>query len=56
MVENWHVPSRHRTLKSPVSQESNELSWFLHAGINSGKLKVNLIVFGWAWSNMSVAL
>ena len=28
---------------------------FLHANTDSGKLKVTLIVIGWAWSNISVA-
>ena len=31
------------------------LADFLHAKIYSGKLKVTLIVIGWAWSNMGVA-
>ena len=29
---------------------------FLHANAYSGKLKVTLIVIGWAWSDMGVAL
>ena len=28
---------------------------FLHAGINSGKLKVDSIIFVWAWSKMAMA-
>ena len=31
------------------------LADFLHANAYSGKLKVTLIVIGWAWSNMVVA-
>ena len=45
----------HGTLKSAVSQEwMDELSWFLDVHTYSGKLKITLIVIGWAWSNMGV--
>ena len=27
---------------------------FLHAGTNSGKLKVDSVILGWAWSKMAV--
>ena len=27
--------------------------WFLHPGTNSGKLKVDSMIFGWAWSKMT---
>ena len=29
---------------------------FLHAGANSGKLKVISMIFGWAFSKMGVAI
>ena len=42
------------TLKSIVSQEwIDELGWFLHADT---KVKVTLIIIGWAWSKMGKAL
>ena len=45
------------TLKSIVSQEwIDELGWFLHADTNLGKVKVTLIIIGWAWSKMGKAL
>ena len=28
---------------------------FLHAATNSGKLKVDSMIFGWAWSKMAMA-
>ena len=28
----------------------------VHAGANSGKLKVMSMIFGWAWSEMAVAI
>ena len=28
--------------------------WFLHAGTDLGKLKVDSMILGWAWSNMAV--
>ena len=33
-----------------------ELSVFLHAGANPGKLKVISMNFGWAWSEMGMAV
>ena len=43
-------------IKMTVSQEwTNGInSFFLHAGRNSGKLKVDSVIFGWAWSKMAV--
>ena len=33
-----------------------EWTEFLHSGINSGKLKVDLMIFGWVWSKMAMGL
>ena len=33
-----------------------EWTYILHAGANSRKLKVISMIFGWAWSEMGVAL
>ena len=35
--------------------EQMELTYFLHAGTNSCKLKGDWKFWGWAWSKMSVA-
>ena len=35
--------------------ELMEQTDFLLAGTNSGKLKVDSIIFGWAWSKMAMA-
>ena len=45
--------SGHGTLKLTVSQEW--IGCLLHAGANSGKLKVALMIFGWVWSKMGMA-
>ena len=42
--------SGHRTLKLTVSG----ILFFLHAGTNSGRLKVGSMIFGWAWSKKAV--
>ena len=36
---------------SRMSRWNNQI--FLHAGTNSGKLKVDLVIFGWAQSKMA---
>ena len=42
MVENGCGQSGHGTLKLTVSQEwIDGMNWFLHAGVNSGNLKVS---------------
>ena len=56
MSENGCSLLSHWTLKSAKSQEwINELSWFLHAHTNSGKLKVTLIIIWWTWQKMDAA-
>ena len=35
-----------------IKNEQMEETNFLHAGTNSGKLKVDLTIFRWAWSKM----
>ena len=37
--------------------ETEKMEWtdFWHAGTYSGKLKVDSVIFGWAWSNMAEA-
>ena len=50
MVKNGCDQSGHGTLKLAVSS----ILVFLHAGTNSGKLKVDSVMFGWAWSKMAV--
>ena len=57
VVRNGHGLLVLGTLKSAVSQEwIDEIADFLHADSNLGKLKVTLIIIGWAWSKMSEAL
>ena len=44
---------------SKIDYLKNELmEWtdFLHAGVNSGKLKVISIIFRWMWSKLGVAI
>ena len=38
--------------------ETEKMEWtdFWHAGTYSGKLKVDSVIFGWAWSNMAEAI
>ena len=35
--------------------QSGHRTHFFHAGTNSGKLKVDLIIFGWVWWKMTMA-
>ena len=47
-------------MSGPVSSQDFKISCFqhtsfLHAGANSGKLKVDSMILGWAWSKMAVA-
>ena len=57
MVKNGCGLSGHETLKLTVSQnKSIEWTGFLHAGANSEKSKVISMIFGWAWSKISVAI
>ena len=38
-----------------VSQEwVDGMNWFLCAGVNSGKLKVISMIFGWMWSKLGL--
>ena len=32
------------------------LKFFMHADVNSGKLKITLIIFGWSWSKIVMGL
>ena len=50
IVKNGCGQFGHGTLKFAVSG----ILIFLHAGANSGKLKVDSVIFGWAWSRMAV--
>ena len=37
----------------PVRSQNSKIDWVSkteHAGTNSGKLKVDSMIFGWAWS------
>ena len=55
VVKNGCSVLDHTTLKSAIyiSQEwIDELSNFLHADTNLGKLNVNLIFIGWAWPEL----
>ena len=45
MVKNGRGQSGHRNLKLTVSQKWTDI---LHAGANSGKLKVISMIFRWA--------
>ena len=57
VIKNGHGLLDRGTLKSAVHK--NELmNWadFLHADTNLGKLKVTLIIIGWAWSKMGEVL
>ena len=44
----WPVLSRD-SIKLAVSS----ILVFLHSGTNSGELKVDSMIFGWAWSKMA---
>ena len=56
MAKNGCGWSGHGTLKLTVSQNRTDgINWFFYAGTNSGKLKVDSIIFGWALSKMAVA-
>ena len=48
MVKNGCGQSGHGNLKLTVSD-------FLHAGTNSGKLKADSVIFGWALSKITMA-
>ena len=50
IVKNGCGQSGHGTLKLTVSSKLV----FLHAGTNSGKLKVNSMIFGWVCSKMAL--
>ena len=58
MVKNGCGQSGHQTLKLTGSQEWIMIEWtdILHAGTNSGKLKVISMIFGWTWSEMGMAI
>ena len=53
MVKNGCGQSGHRNLKLTVSQKWTDI---LHAGASSGKLKVVSMIFGWAWSEVGMAI
>ena len=56
MVKNGCGQSGHRNLKLTVSKKKQiEETDFLHAGTNSGKPKVDAMIFGWVWSKMVMA-
>ena len=50
MVKNGCDQSGHGTQKWTDGIKS-----FFHAGTNSGKLKVDLTIFGWAWLKIAIA-
>ena len=55
-IKNGCLQSGRGTLKLTVSQKwTVGIKGFSHVGINSGKLKVDLMIFGWAWSKMVMA-
>ena len=39
-----------------LKNEQMEWTDILHADGNPGKLKVNSVIFGWAWSQMGMAI
>ena len=49
VIKNEHGLLGRGTLESAVSQD-------LHTHTNLGKLKVTVIIIGWAWSKMGKAL
>ena len=52
----WSWEPGHGTLKLTVSQNwADGINWFFHSGTNSGKLKVDSVIYGWALSKMAVA-
>ena len=51
MVKNGCDQSVHETQKCTDGIKS----FFSNAGTNSGKLKVESTIFGWAWSKMAMA-
>ena len=55
-IKNGCLQSGHGTLKLTVSQKwTVRIKGFSHVDINSGTLKVDLMIFGWAWSKMVMA-
>ena len=50
MVKNRCDQSGHGTQKW-----TDRIKSFFHAGTNSGKLKVDLTIFGWAWLKIAIA-
>ena len=56
MVKNGCDQSGHWNLKlTYLKSECMEWTDFLHAGANSGKLKIDLMIFGWVFSKMGMA-
>ena len=54
--KNGRGQSGHGTVKLTVSQKwTDRIKWFFDVGTNSGKLKVDSVIFGWAWSKMAMA-
>ena len=54
IVKNGCGQSGHGTLK--LMSELLELSDFLYAGVNLGKLNGVSIIVGWVWSKMAMAI
>ena len=50
IVKNGRGQTGHGTVKLAVSG----IMVFLHVGTNSGKLRVDSMIFVWAWSKMAV--
>ena len=52
----WLNMVKNGNLKMAISQKwTDSITDILHAGINSGKLKVDSKIFGWAESEMAMA-
>ena len=55
--QKWVWPVWSRGSKTNyLNNESMEWTDFLHTGGNSGKLKVVLMIFGWAWSKIGMTI
>ena len=49
----WPVRSQDSKIDCVSKIEQMELTDLLHAGTNSGKLKVDSVIFGWVWSKIA---
>ena len=53
--QKWVCPVQSRGSRIDCASKTEQMEYidFLYAGTNSGKLKVDSIVFWWAWSKIA---